>query len=170
MATPIWVLTGLYWIHILATITWLGSQGFWAWIKSQEARGGSNQVLYAGLVQTYQRRLIAVGWLSLMLLAATGMFQMSANINYRGFLAIVNTWAVAILVKHILYAVLIASNLYLTWGLTPAMDRTRLRVSRGLATAGEAILRLKSQETWLIRFNLGLTVVILIFTALARST
>jgi uncharacterized membrane protein len=169
MGIPIWVLTILYWVHILATVIWLGSQVIFAWLKHQEGKPGPNQVLYETLVHQYQRRLVAAGWLSLLFLAGTGMFQLSSNVNYHGFLVINNLWGVAILIKHILYAGLIGLNLYLTWGLAPALERTRLRYSRGLTTAGDVVSRMRNQEAWLFRINLGLTLLILVFTALARS-
>ena len=169
MEIPRGVLAALYWLHILATVVWLGSQALLAWLKLQESRPGPNQALYEGLVRQNQRRFVAAGWLSLLVLAGTGMFQLSANANYHGFLAITNFWSVAILIKHILYAVLIGINLYQSFGLAPALERTRLRVSRGLVTATDSVARLRLQETWLFRINLGLTLLILVFTAIARS-
>lgn len=169
MITPVWVLAIIYWLHILATVVWLGGQAMLAWLKLHEMTEGPNQAFYGELVQRYQIRISAAGWLSLLILTGTGMFQMSSNVNYHGFLAITNMWAVAILIKHILFAGLVGLNLYLYWGLNPALARTRLRYQRGLTTAGENVLKLQNQELLLLRISLGATLVILIFTALARA-
>ncbi len=169
MITPFWVLAIVYWLHFLATIVWLGGQALLAWLKLHEMTENASQPFYGELVSRYQTRIASAGWLSLLVLTATGLFQMSSNINYHGFLAIINVWAAAILIKHILFAGLVCVNLYLSWGLNPALARTRLRYQRGLTAAGELVLRLQNQEMLLLRISLGTTLVILIFTALARA-
>ena len=95
------------------------------------------------------------------------MLQMSANPNYAGFLAIRNPWAVAILLKHGLIAVMVGASAYLTWGVLPSLRRVALLQAKG-KDAPEAE-RLRRQNALLLRVELILAIVVLALTAFARS-
>jgi uncharacterized membrane protein len=124
--------------------------------------------LYAVVLGQMQRRLQTLGWFSLLVLTITGLFQMSANPNYKGFLAITNPWAVAILLKHLTFGGMILVSGYVTWGLYPALHRTILQQAAG-REVGAQLARLHRQERWALWTNLALAVLILAFTALARA-
>ena len=82
--TPAWALALIYWIHMLATVLWLGSLAALSLLVLPAVRkvdAKSQSILLAAI----QKRLDPLGWFSLALLLATGMFQMSANPNYEAF-------------------------------------------------------------------------------------
>ena len=114
---------------MLATVVWIGSLAALSILVLPATRKALDAHAYAALIETIQRRLDPLGWLCLVLLVATGLVQMSANPNYRGFLAITNRWAVAILIKHIVFAGMTAVSAYLTWGLLPALAARRIVAS-----------------------------------------
>jgi len=122
---------------------------------------------YATFLGNLQRRLDPLAWLSLAVLLATGLFQMSANTNYEGFLSISNRWAASMLVKHILFIGMIAISAYMTWGILPALRRIAIKRTRSIDT--DSIKLLQKRETLLLRTNLVLGVLILGLTALARA-
>jgi uncharacterized membrane protein len=167
-ATPTWALTIAFWLHMLATVVWIGGLAALSILVLPAARKALDASAYAALIESIQRRLDPLGWLCLLLLVATGLVQMSANPNYRGFLAINNQWAVAILIKHIVFAGMTAVSAYLTWGLLPALRRAALLQAHGQAAAGAE--RLRSQELLLLRLNLLLGFLVLALTALARAS
>jgi uncharacterized membrane protein len=167
-ATPTWALTIAFWLHMLATVVWIGGLAALSILVLPAARKALDAGAYAALLESIQRRLDPLGWLCLLLLLATGLVQMSANPHYQGFLAITNRWAVAILIKHIVFAGMTAVSAYLTWGLLPALRRTALLQARGRAV-GDAE-RLHSRELLLLRVNLILGILVLALTALARSS
>jgi hypothetical protein len=101
-----------------------------------------------------------------MLLGASGLFQMSANPNYEGFLAITNTWAWAILFKHIIIFGMVVTSAILTWSITPGLQRAALKRARGLEAPETD--RLQKSAVRLITFNLVLGMVVLVLTAVAR--
>lgn len=166
-APPFLALSITYWLHMLATVTWIGSLASLSLLVLPAARAALDGATYAAFLERLQRRLDPLGWISLVVLTATGMFQMSASPNYSGFLAIDNRWALAILIKHVVFLGMTGVSAYLTWGLLPALRRAALRQSLGQET-GEAE-KLRRQETFLIRLNLALGVVVLLLTALARA-
>jgi len=163
---PAWALTLSYWLHMSGTILWIGGLSAVVFLINPAARRVLNTPDYLVFIQKVYSRLQAIGWFSLALLTATGLLQMSSNPNYAGFLAINNRWAVAILAKHFVFGLMILISAYLTWWLTPALQRAQLRQSRGLEE-GEGG-KLQRRESVLTLVNLGLAVVILALTALAR--
>jgi uncharacterized membrane protein len=157
-----------YWLHMLATVTWIGGLVALALIVIPAAQRTLDARAYAQFIGRVQGRLQQVGWMSLLILGATGMFQMSANPNYGGFLAIENRWAAAILAKHIAILMMVVVSAYVTWGLLPQLNRmATLRAARKTVDEG-AEKRLLARETRVLRVNLLLSVVVLALTAWAR--
>jgi uncharacterized membrane protein len=91
---------------MLATVLWIGGICTLALLVLPAASKTLDAMAYADLLERIQKRLDPLGWLCLVVLAATGLVQMSANPNYQGFIAIQNRWAAAILVKHLLFLVM----------------------------------------------------------------
>ena len=165
---PVWALSLAYWLHMLATILWIGGLSAVILLVLPAARQGLEAEQYARLLDKIQRRLDPLGWLSLAVLLGTGLFQMNANPNYTGLLAIGSRWAVAILIKHLVFLVMIAVSAYLTWVLLPTLRRITLLRARGQEVAGAE--RLARRERLLLRLNLILGVIILALTSLARAS
>lgn len=163
-------LSAAYWLHMLATVVWFGGLTSMAWLVLPAFRAveaGHFSVALDLVSQKMEKRLQAASWFCLAVLAATGMFQMSANPHYQGFLTITDAWGVAVLLKHGLFALMTAVSAYLTWGLLPSLRRTRLRLAQGLAAPDYD--RLVRRERWLLTANVWLAVLVLLCTALARA-
>lgn len=165
--TPYWALSLAFWLHMLATVAWIGGLVAVVILVLPAARKSLEPETYAHFLEQLQRRLNPLGWLSLAVLLATGLFQMSANPNYEGLLSISNRWAASMLIKHILFIGMIGVSAYLTWGILPALRRIAMRQAKGLDA--QAAEQLQSRETLLLRINLVLGVLILGLTALARA-
>jgi uncharacterized membrane protein len=165
---PDWALTAAYWMHMLATVFWLGGLAVYSFfiIPLSERQPDSPHI--ADLTGSFERRLNAVGWFSILVLLASGMLQMSSNPNYIGFLSLSGRWAYAILIKHIFFAVMVAVNGWLTWGVNPAIRRARLLSVLGKQV--NSLQALQAKHNRLIQFNLAVGGVILVFTAIARVT
>ncbi len=171
MTVPTWVLTLSYWLHMLATVLWIG--GLTAvsllLIPVLQKKGETdNTTEQAAMLTRLQRGLDPLAWFSLLLLIATGLVQMSASPQYEGFLAVTNRWSLAILLKHIVFFSMIGVSAYLTWGNLPALQRAVLRQSRGKESPELAALQRKN--VLLLRANLLLAVIVLALTALARAS
>jgi uncharacterized membrane protein len=165
---PLWALSLAYWLHMLATIVWIGGLATLALLVLPAARQRMPAGELASFLHQLQTRLDPLAWLSLAVLTATGLFQMSANPNYQGFLAFSNLWARAILVKHLAFLLMVGFSAYLTWGLLPALRRAAMLRARGQSLPG--VEQLQRRELWLVRLNLILGVIILGLTALARAS
>jgi uncharacterized membrane protein len=170
METPPWALWLAYWLHMLATVVWIGGLAALAVFVLPAARRTLDAPSYAAFLSDVQQRFDPLGWFSLAVLAGTGMFQMSASPNYQGFLAIENPWAVAILVKHLLFFAMAGLSAYLTWGLMPQIRRLALRRAASNPVDEPAARRLAAQETRLLQLNLLLGILVLALTAIARAS
>ena len=167
-STPFWALSLAFWLHMLATVVWIGGLVALVVLVLPVARLVMEAGNYALFLEQIQRRLDPFGWLSLAVLFATGLIQLSSNPNYEGFLNLSNRWAVSILLKHILFFGMIGVSAYLTWGVLPSLRRIALLQAKGLET--EDADNLHKRETLLLRINLILGVLILGLTALARAS
>jgi uncharacterized membrane protein len=168
MATPVWALSIAYWLHMLATVLWIGGLTALSIIVLPAAKKVLDPKDFANLLATMQKRIDPLGWFSVIVLLASGMLQMSSSANYEGFLKIQGMWASAILIKHILFAVMVFISGTITWGLLPALRRAALLQSHG--KDDHALHSLQNRETFLLRLNLFLGVLVLLMTAIARST
>ncbi|RME06459.1 MAG: hypothetical protein D6803_06415 [Anaerolineae bacterium] len=168
MNTPVWALSLAYWMHMLATVTWIGGLAVFTLLVLPAARRTLDADVYAALVERFQTRFDAIGWFSVAVLLGSGMLQMSANPNYEGFLAINSRWAVAILIKHLIFVVMIAVSAAITWGVLPALRRAALLRARGRETP--ELPALLKRGALLMRLNLALGVIVLALTALARAS
>lgn len=165
---PHWVLGIFYWMHMAATVVWIGGLVALSTLVLPAARATLEGGDYQRLLSNLTRRLQRIGWFSLGVLIVTGLFQMSAHPSYQGFLSISNQWAAAILIKHLLIGVMVLLSTYLTWGLNPALQRLALLQTSGKAVDESALVRLRQREILLMRINLALSLAVLAMTAWAR--
>jgi uncharacterized membrane protein len=166
---PDLALTIAYWLHMLATVLWIGGLTTLAVLVIPSAQSSLESRAYAALLNDIQRRLDPLGWFSLIVLLGSGLFQMSANPNYEGFLSISNRWSIAIFIKHIVFMVMIAASAFLSWGLLPKMRRVAMRLAKGEEDTHES-RTLQRQNKRLLHFNLILAVLVLALTAIARAS
>jgi len=165
---PPWALTLSYWLHMLATVAWIGGLAAVVLLVIPAARQLKDPEHQAALLENAQRRLDPVGWFSLVLLTGTGLIQMSASPQYHGLLAMTNQWAVAILLKHVVFLGMTGISAYLTWFSLPELNRAALRQSLGKMPPQLAALQ--KRNLFLLRVNLILGIIILALTALARAS
>lgn len=163
---PVWALTITFWLHMLATVTWIGSLAAISFLILPAARHSLDVDAQGALIDAIQRRLEPLAWFCLALLVVTGMFQLSTSPHYNGLLSTSNQWSIAILVKHILVVVMVVVSALQTWEVLPSIQRAAIRAQK---TGDPAELRvLRQRERLLLRVNLLLSILILAATALAR--
>jgi len=167
MTTPIWALSIAYWLHMLATVLWIGSLSASALVVLPAARKILDPKAYADLLAALGKRLDPLGWFSMIVLLGSGMLQMSSNPNYQGVMSIQGLWAGSIFIKHILFGLMVLISGYITWGLLPSLRRAALLQARGKAVSDAETLQ--NREVFLLRLNLILGILVLLLTAVARS-
>jgi PIN domain nuclease of toxin-antitoxin system len=101
-------------------------------------------------------------------LILTGLFQMSLNPHYDGFLSTSTQWSLAILTKHILGIIMVVVSAIQTWEVIPAIRRGILLSKK--SNNAQELDALRRREITLLRINFGLSVLILAATAFARAS
>jgi uncharacterized membrane protein len=167
-AMPAWALTLVYFLHLSATVAWLGTLVGLSLVVIPAASRVLETKDQVSLLDNIQTRLDSLSWFCLFLLIATGMFQLSASPNYRGLLGVENNWEKAILIKHGLVITLAAASAFMSWGVMPAIRRAKIKHQR---TGDEKELAsLRKKEKNLLRLNLLLSALVLLATAAARAS
>lgn len=164
---PVWALTLVFWLHMLATVAWIGGIVSISILVLPAAHKSLKPADLLAFIEAIQKRLEPLAWFSLGLLIATGLFQLSANSHYNGFFDVSTQWSLAILIKHGLVVVMVVVSAVQTWEVLPAIRRTLMRRDKGASE--EEIVKLQTREERLLRMNFILSILILGATALARS-
>jgi uncharacterized membrane protein len=163
---PAWALALTFWLHLLATVTWVGSLAgvsFLVLPAMQRSLDPETQLVF---IEAMQKRLEPIAWFSMSLLLVTGLFQMSVNPHYDGFLSTSTQWSLAILTKHLLGIVMVVVSAIQTWEVIPAIRRAIIKSKKSKNTEELDVLR--RREILLLRMNFGLSTLILLATAFAR--
>ncbi|MBW6473711.1 MAG: hypothetical protein K0B14_11335 [Anaerolineaceae bacterium] len=166
---PIWALSISYWIHMVATVIWLGGLISITFVVLPFIQNRINGEEKEKILSSLQNYLNPLGWLCLFILVGTGLFQMSAHPSYQGFLTIDNDWAVALFIKHIFIVFMVIAMGYLTWFVLPGLKRIALKQKLGKEVDPFELLRYRNQERLILWTNSILAILVLIFTAWARS-
>jgi uncharacterized membrane protein len=165
---PAWALALTFWLHMLATVTWVGSLAGISFLVLPAMQRSLNSETQLVFIEALQKRLEPIAWFSVTLLILTGLFQMSVNPHYNGFLSVSTQWSLAILIKHLLVVVMVVVSAIQTWEVIPAIRRAILKSKKSGNIEGLDTLR--QREIFLLRMNFGLSVLILLATAFARAS
>lgn len=161
-----WLLVFSYWLHLLATVVWLGGLALVvlvAWPALRQGTVVANQWL------TLQQRFLPWANGSLVVLLITGFVQMTNDPHYSGFLVIDSLWSGALLAKHLAFLGMVLIGAYMQAILYPAMTRTRLLTEKRPSLAGAEQEQLSLQEIRLLRLNLLCAAAVLFFTAVVTA-
>ena len=166
-----WLLALSFFLHLVATIVWLGGLVLMTVVVWQESRALIARHDESGalldLLERLRKRFYPLANLSLIVLIVTGLFQMGKSPHYDGFLQITNDWTRAILLKHVAVLGMLIVGAAMQWGVLPALDRAMLLTRRGKDAPD--LERLRRRERQLMALNCFLGLVVLFFTAVATS-
>jgi len=157
----------IYWLHMLATVTWIGSLTAINLLVLPAANRTLKLSDQLSFISALQKRLEPIAWFSMGLLLVTGLFQLSANPHYDGFIATSTQWSLAILVKHGMAAIMAVVSAIQTWEVLPSIHRVLMKKENADA---EELTKLQRREVILLRTNLVLSALILGATAFARAS
>ncbi|MCU0512367.1 MAG: CopD family protein [Anaerolineae bacterium] len=146
--------------HLLATVVWIGGLVVTViLVYPAVARTlKDNPGLYR-LLSRLRTRFAPLSYLSLTTLIVTGLFQMTADPAYEGFMSFNNTWSQVMLVKHLAIIGMVIVGGVLQWLVVPELERTSLLVERGKGDAAtwERLRRREIRLTW-ASVSLGIAV------------
>lgn len=166
-SVPVWAVALTFWIHLLATATWIGSLISIAVLVLPAARRALKPPEQLSLIDLVQKRLEPITWFSVSVLIVTGLFQLSINPHYNGFLSTSGQWSLAMLTKHASVGALVAVSAVHTWDALPTLRRALMQKNK--LTEAE-IGRLQRRENSLLTASLVLAFLVLLATAVARAS
>ncbi len=166
-----WTLAVSYFLHLVATVTWIGGMALmllvvWPTARSLLAAQDESGTLLRFFEQL-RKRFTPFANLSLIVLLVTGLVQMELDPHYDGLLQITSDWSRAILFKHVAVLGMIVVGGLMQWQINPALERASLLARRGKDTP--ELPALQRRERQLTALNLALGVIVLLFTAVATS-
>ncbi len=166
MTTPsAWILAIIYWLHMLATVTWIGSLAAINLLVLPASTRTLKLVDQLSFIAALQKRLEPLAWFCMGLLLVTGLFQLSTSPHYDGFLNTSTQWSLAILIKHGLAIIMVVVSAIQTWEVLPAIHRTLMRKDKA---EEDELATLQKKELLILRLNLLISALILAATAYAR--
>ena len=169
MLTNDFIISLSFFFHLIATVAWIGGLVTLALVMQPVLSQTVTDVKErARLSAAVQKRFQPIANLSLIVLILTGMVQTFTNRFYKGFLQFDNTWAQAILFKHLAIVGMIILAGIITFSVQPALQRNALLVANGVADEAQSA-RLQQQQVRLTRINLVLSGLVLLFTAIASA-
>ena len=169
MLTSNLIISASFFLHLLATVAWIGGLVTLALVVQPVLdRSAADLQTRARLLEALLKRFQPIANISLAVLILTGMVQTFTNRFYKGFLQFDNPWAQAILFKHIAVVGMILVAAFITFSVQPTLKRNALLIANGLSDEAQSA-RLQQQQVRLTRINLVLSVLVLLFTAIASA-
>lgn len=157
-----------YLLHLLATVVWIGGLSLMTLVITPGlAKALDDDAQRGAVLDALYKRMTPLSNLSLVILIVTGMFQMVGDTHYDGFLLFTNTWAKAIVLKHVAVGAMVLVGFYIQSSLRPAQARAALLATR--ANDPTEANRLRGREQRLMRVNVVLSILVLFFTAIATA-
>ncbi len=152
------ILITSYWLHIIATVIWIGGIGFILFIAIPSARQtmGSEAGKLMGEIS---KRFTPLANYSIIFLTATGIILTGSNKEFSGIGISVNSWTFVLILKHILFIVMIVIHFYRGLVLTKKIGRTE-------SSAEKMILQKLSIN--LVKVNFGAGALILLLNGYIR--
>jgi uncharacterized membrane protein len=158
----IFVKTLIDWLHIMATITWIGGM-FTNFIVLIPVMSQSLSPVEAGkFIGAMMKRYRIVVYISIVVLGVTGIPLKIINPNYINIINFENNWEVVSFVKHICYGILVLLAVYTFEVLAPKMGK--------LAAAGPSpeLKALQKKQAVFGGMAFLIAVVILVLSSLMR--
>ena len=146
------ILIACYWIHLIATVVWIGGITFILFIAIPSAK----QVLggEAGkLMGEISKRFTPIANYSIILMIVTGFVLTAVNKQFLGIGNFGNSWSLGLIVKHVFVLGMVAVHFYRGLVLAPRIARTE-------PASQKASLQKLSLNLVKVNFCLGLIVLL----------
>lgn len=155
--------------HLVATAVWIGGLFITVILVWPALRRTLEQqpAIYR-LLSTLRQKFYTYSNLSLVTLIVTGLFQMTADPYYEGFMTFNNEWSRVMLAKHIAIVGMALAGLALQYGVAPALERMSLLLEKNKGDAAEWA-KLRRREVTLTWSIAALGMAVLGFSAWATA-
>ncbi|HDO21965.1 MAG TPA: DUF4149 domain-containing protein [Nitrospirae bacterium] len=147
------ILVVSYWLHLIATVIWIGGIFFILFIALPSARKILG-VEAGKLMADISKRFTPIANCSIIALIVTGVALTAANKQFSGIGNFGNNWTLVSSIKYLLVLSMVAVHFYRGLILAPRITKTE-------TAPGKASLQKLSLNLVKVNFCLGLTVLLL---------
>ena len=147
------------WLHLIATVLWIGGIAFILFIAMPSAK----QIMgpEAGkLMGVISKRFTLLANYSIALLVLTGAAMAVLNNRFSSTAILENNWIAILVAKHVLVFTMIAIHFYRGWILAPKIMRTKSEPGK---------ISMQSRSLNLVKVNLALGLIVLLLSAIVSS-
>lgn len=158
------VLSIVNWLHMLATVLWIGGMTTNLLVLLPSARRTLEPSVMGALMGAVMGRFRIITYVSIAVLAVTGALMTQVNSQYLGgVFQFGNLWSILTLLKHIVVAMLVILAIYAYEGLA--------RKVRRLAASGPSpqLANLQKKQMGLAVTGFALGIIILLLTAIMTA-
>ena len=117
------ILSLVNWLHLAATVTWLGAMVTNIFVLMPAARESLEPPVMGRLFGSFMKRFRPLVYICIITLAVTGVTMMVLNRHYLGALDFGNLWTKLLLVKHVLIIIMVVMVVYAFEVLAPKVGR-----------------------------------------------
>jgi len=153
------ILATASWLHLIATVIWIGGIAFILFIAMPSARQvmGTDAGKLMGVVS---KRFTPVANYSIALLVLTGATMAVLNNRFTSSTILDNNWIIILAAKHILVLTMIVIHFYRGWILAPKIVRMESKPGK---------VALQNLSINLVKANFGLGLMVLLLSAIFNS-
>jgi uncharacterized membrane protein len=151
------------WLHLLATVTWIGGMTTNMLVLLPSIGEALEPPAAGKLMGTVMKRFRKVIYASIAVLAITGMIMNNFNKSYLGMMQFGNLWSVIALIKHLITLIMILLVIYAFEGLAPKVAK--------LAASGpsQELAALQSKQKKMAGIGFMLALIILFLTGMMTA-
>ena len=121
----VFIKTLIDWLHILATVTWIGGM-FTNFVILRPAMGKVLSAAEAGkLTAVLMKKFRIVVYVSIVVLGVTGIPLKIINENYISIINFENSWEIISFIKHLCYGIMVLLAFLIAMNLTAILLRKR---------------------------------------------
>ncbi|MDO8578822.1 MAG: hypothetical protein Q7R50_06545 [Dehalococcoidales bacterium] len=111
------------WLHLAATVTWLGAMVTNMLVLMPAARETLEPQVMGRFMGSFMKKFRPLVYLSIIALVVTGVIMMLLNRHYLGILDFGNLWTWLLLVKHIIIIIMVVMVIYAFETLAPKVGK-----------------------------------------------
>jgi uncharacterized membrane protein len=153
------ILSAMNWLHLLATVAWIGGIFTNVLVISSAARESLEPPMMMRLWGGIIKRFRVIVYASMAIFIGTGIVMMIMNSGYSSSFDFGDTWTLFLVLKHIFVLILIIVGIYMLQSVFPRLAR--------LAAKGPSpeLAKADKRQKVVGGISLILAIIILVFTA-----
>ena len=163
MSGSLVLLSIVNWLHLAATVTWLGAMATNMLVLMPVAREALEPPVMGRFMGLFMKKFRPLVYRCIIALVVTGVIMMLLNRHYLGAFALGNLWTWMLLIKHILIIVMVAMVVYAFEVLAPRVGKA--------AAAGPSpqLAQLQNLQMRIAAAGLVLALLVLLLTGIITA-